>query len=197
MEIIEKAKGFLGDPSKGFSLYRDETPEEAVKYYLVIAVVYSFLCAITTAVIYAMVSPLVSDFGLMTEPYGFVEIFSSFFMTLILMLISVFIWGALLHLFAYLLGGRQDIMKTLRAAMYASTPLALIGWIPLLGIIGWIWVCALDVIGLNNYQDISPGRAIAAVVVPVVSLFVIAIAIVGIAITIIVPIALEGFSVPQ
>ncbi len=197
MDFIVKAKEFLSDPSKGFNLYRDETPEEAAKYYLFIVVIYSLLSAIVTAIIYTVVNPLVSNYGLMTEPYGITEIFSNFFMTLILMLITVFIWGALLHVFAYAMGGRKEIMKTIRAALYASTPLALVGWIPLLGIIGWIWVCALDIIGLNQYQEISPGRAIAAVIIPVVLLFVTVLALLIVSITVIIPMVLEGFSVPQ
>ncbi len=197
MDLIEKAREFLGDPSKGFDLYRDETPEEAVKYYLFIAAVYSLLCAVMNGIIYNSVSPQVSKYGIFTDPHGIAEVFSDFFMTLIFMLLGVFIWGAIIYLFAYILGGRKEILKTIRAAMYASTPLALIGWIPLFGVIGWIWVCALDIIGLNKYQEISPGRAIAAVIMPVVLLVLTAIILLVIAITVIVPMALEGFSVPQ
>lgn len=195
MQLIEKAKGFLSDPSKEFNLNRDEAPEEAVKYYLLIAGVYSFLSAIVLALIYAVASPLVSSYGLLTEPHGITEIFSNFFMSFILMLIGVFIWGAILHLFAYVLGGRKEFMKTIRAAMYATTPLALIGWIPFVGFIGWVWVCALDIIGLNVYQEISPGRAIATVIIASLLLFVTVFVVLVVIITTIIPMVLEGISV--
>ncbi|VVB87900.1 Yip1 domain protein [uncultured archaeon] len=195
MQLIEKVKGFLGDPSKEFNLNRDEAPEEAVKYYLIIAGIYSLLSAIVFALIYTMVSPLVNNYGLLTQPYGITEIFSNFFMSFILMLIGVFIWGTILYIFAFALGGRKGFIKTIRAAMYATTPLALIGWIPLLGAIGWIWVCALDIIGLHVYQDISPGRAIAAVIISSLLLFVTVLVVLIVIITTIVPMVLEGISV--
>jgi hypothetical protein len=41
MDFIEKVKGFLLKPSKTFDALKEEPLEEAVKYYAVIAAVYS------------------------------------------------------------------------------------------------------------------------------------------------------------
>jgi len=109
MDLIEKAKGFLSEPTQAFETSKEEPLEEAVKYYLFIAAVYSLLSAIITGIIYSIVSPLVSKYNVMTEPLSFAETFSDFFMSFILMLICVFIWGALLHVFAYMLGRRCHI----------------------------------------------------------------------------------------
>lgn len=202
MDLLKKAKGFLADPVKEFETSKEESLEEAVKYYLFIAAVYSFLSAIMTSIIYSIVSSIVSENvpseyqNMVSLPArGFSELFSDFFMSFVLMLICVFIWGALLHAMAYILGGRWEIARTIKVAMYSSTPLILLGWIPMLGIFGWIWVGALNVVGLHQYQDLPAGKAIASVIVPIILLIILAIVLLIVAVTIIVPMAMEGISV--
>ncbi|MFH0904281.1 MAG: YIP1 family protein [Methanobacteriota archaeon] len=197
MDLIEKAKGFLSEPTQAFEISKEEPLEEAVKYYLFIAAVYSLLSAIITgiiySIIYSIVSPLVSKYYVLKEPNGITETFGDFFMTFILMLICVFIWGALLHVFAYMLGGRWHISRSIKVALYSSTPLILLGWIPGLNIFGWIWVGALNVVGLHQYQDLSEGRAIAAVLSPIILLLILAIVILIIMVSVIIPMAITGF----
>jgi hypothetical protein len=192
MDIIDKAKGFLSEPTRAFEISKEEPLEEAVKYYLFIAAFYSLLSAIITGIIYSIVSPLLSKYNVMTVPHVFSETFKDFFMRFILMLICVFIWGVLLHVFAYMLGGRWNISRSIKVAMYSSTPLALLGWIPVLGIFGWIWVGALNIVGLHQYQDLPEGRAIAAVLIPVILLLILAIVILITIVSVIIPMALTG-----
>ncbi len=193
MDLIEKAKGFLYEPTRAFETSKEEPLEEAVKYYLFIAAVYSLLSAIMTGIIYSIVSPMISKYNVLTEPHGFAETFADFFQSFILMLICVFIWGALLHVFAYMLGGRLHISRSIKVAMYSSTPLILLGWIPVLGIFGWIWGGALNVVGLHQYQDLPEGKAIVAVLAPVVMLSILAIVILIIIVSLIIPMAITGF----
>lgn len=193
MDLIEKVKGFLSEPTRAFETSKEEPLEEAVKYYLIIAAVYALLFSIITAIIYSVISSLEIKYNPITEPLSLSETFSIFFMFFILMLICVFIWGALLHVFAYMLGGRGHISRSIKVAMYSSTPLILLGWIPLLGIFGWIWVGALNVVGLHQYQDLPEGKAIAAVLTPVILLLILAIVILIIIVSVIIPMAITGF----
>lgn len=193
MDLIEKVKGFLSEPTRAFGASKEEPLEEAVKYYLIIAAVYALLFSIITAIIYSVISSLEIKYNPITEPLSLSETFSIFFMFFILMLICVFIWGALLHVFAYMLGGRGHISRSIKVAMYSSTPLILLGWIPLLGIFGWIWVGALNVVGLHQYQDLPEGKAIAAVLTPVILLLILAIVILIIIVSVIIPMAITGF----
>lgn len=199
MDLLKKAIGFLNDPINEFETSKDEKLEEAVKYYLSIAAVYSLLSAIMSAILYSIVSSIVTQNVdpkyIVLEPRGFAELFSDFFMSLVLMLICVFIWGAILHGMAYIMGGRWDITRSIKVAMYSSTPLVLLGWIPMLGIFGWIWVGALNVVGLHQYQDLPAGKAIAAVILPIILLIILAIVALIVAVTTIIPMVLEGISV--
>ncbi len=199
MDILKKAIGFLTDPIKEFETSKDESLEEAAKYYLSIAAVYSLLSAIMTSLIYSIVSSVVTqNLGskyIVLEPRGFAELFSEFFMSFILMLICVFLWGAILHGMAYIMGGRWDITRSIKVAMYSSTPLVLLGWIPMLGIFGWIWVGALNVVGLHKYQDLPAGKAIASVILPIILLIILAIVLLIVIVTTIIPMVMEGISV--
>ena len=198
MDIIEKMIGFLLEPTRAFETSKEEPLEEAVKYYLLIAAVYSLFSAIITgiiySIIYSIVNPLVNNYYVLKTPNGFMETLGDFFMLFILMLICVFIWGAILHVFAYLLGGRWHISRSIKVALYSSTPLILLGWIPLLGIFGWIWVGALNVVGLHQYQDLPESKAIAAVLTPIILLSILAIVILIIIVSVIIPIANTGFN---
>ena len=202
MDIIKKVKGFLSEPTRTFETCKEEPLEEAVKYYLLIAAVYSLLFAIITAmiysVIYSIVNPLISNNTVLKDnialkvPNGITETFGDFFMLFILMLISVFIWGAILHFFSYILGGRWNISRSIKVAMYGSTPLMLLGWIPVIGIFGWIWAGALNVVGLHQYQDLGEGKAIMAVLTPIILLLLTVLALLIVIILMIIPMAISG-----
>jgi len=196
MDIIKKVKEFLSEPTRAFETYKEETLEEAVKYYLLIAAVYSLLFAMITAMIYSIfysvVNPLISNNIMLKVPNGITETFGDFFMLFILMLICVFIWGAILHVFAYIQGGRWNISRSIKVAMYSSTPLMLLGWIPVLGIFGWIWAGALNVVGLHQYQDLSEGKAITAVLAPTILLLLTVLALLIVIILMIIPMAMSG-----
>lgn len=197
MNLIEKVKGFLSEPTRAFETSKEEPLEEAVKYYLLIAAVYSLLFAIITgfiySVLYSVVNPLISKYYVLKAPNGITETFGDFFMLFILMLICVFLWGVIIHVFSYLLGGKWNISRSIKVALYSSTPLMLLGWIPVLGIFGWIWVGALNVVGLHKYQDLSEGKAITAVFASV-TLFLMIVLVLLIATTLmIIPMVISGF----
>ena len=160
-------------------------------YKVMRTILFSLLLSIMIALIYSIVTPIVGKY-LSLESGGIVEIFSNFFMSFILMLIFVFVWGAILHGMTYILGGRWEIARTIRVAMYSSTPLILLGWMPIFGIFGWIWAGALNVVGLHQYQDISEGKAITAVLAPIILLMLIVLVILIVLISTIIPMVISG-----
>jgi hypothetical protein len=90
-------------------------------------------------------------------------------------IILVFIGGAWLHLWVYILGGRKGYIQTVKSLMYGSTPLLLIGWIPFVSIIGEIWAFVLQILGVRELHEISTGRAIGAVIIAILVPVIIAI----------------------
>ena len=85
---------------------------------------------------------------------------------------NILFYAALDHLALVLLGGGgRGFETTLRAVCYAQGPLAL-GVVPVIGLqIGQIWSLVLRVIALKELHAITLGKAIAAVILPILALF--------------------------
>ncbi len=94
-------------------------------------------------------------------------------MDLILTVIGAFIGGAIVHIFVYSVGGKKGITKTIIALMYADTPYLLFGWIPLIGFIAAIWTVVLNVLGIRQFQELTTGRAILAIFMPLIIIIII------------------------
>lgn len=105
-----------------------------------------------------------------------------FVIFLILAIASALISGALYHIGVYILGGRKGIAQTIKATMYGSIPglllMILLGWIPSgtfsifsendIFIFAPIWSLGVEIIGLRRLQDLTIGKAIAAVILSIV-----------------------------
>ncbi|WP_265582391.1 YIP1 family protein [Methanofollis aquaemaris] len=86
--------------------------------------------------------------------------------------VILFILAALLlHLFVVLLIGGNGIKETVKALAYAATPALLLGWIPLVGVLAWVWSLGLAAIGVRELHETSTGRAaVATLSLPVFAL---------------------------
>ncbi|MBA3043747.1 YIP1 family protein [archaeon] len=181
MGFFEKVKGFMFNPTNTFNNAKPDTLSESFKYFIILLLIYSSLSA-------AMMSAQIMLIGFVTEGmFGFpvhglptttvliFEVLKTFIMSIIFGIIGVFIGGAWLHLWVYVVGGRKGIAQTIKSCMYSATPSYLIGWIPCIGFIGSIWGLVLNVIGISQLQEISTGRAIAAFILAVVPLIIITI----------------------
>jgi hypothetical protein len=84
------------------------------------------------------------------------------------MLFAIFISGFYYHVFVILFGGQKGLTQTVKAVMYASTPALLLGWIPFVSFIGSVWTVILIIIGVRENQEMTTGRAVLVVLVPLV-----------------------------
>ena len=158
-DMIEKGKGFLLDPVNAFRQAVADEPGTVLPYFAVLLLLNAILSALLAgAMIGTMPVP-----G-MTEPPGAVAVF---FMILVGGFIGTLIFGAWLHLFVYILGGRRGIWQTLKAVMYGHTPFLLFGWIPFLGFLFTFWSLVLGILGIRELQEMSSLKAILAVALAV------------------------------
>ncbi|MFB6294678.1 MAG: YIP1 family protein [Candidatus Nanohaloarchaea archaeon] len=93
-------------------------------------------------------------------------------MTVIGGIIGVFVSAAILHVSVYLLGGR-DMERTLTVVAYATAIQAFLGWIPLVNLIGVLYVMYAQLRGIEKLHRFSLGRATAAFLLPVIVIAVI------------------------
>jgi hypothetical protein len=106
-----------------------------------------------------------------------VKAFTAFLVTYLLflpyflfvfMLFAIFISGFYYHVFVILFGGQKGLTQTVKTVMYASTPALLLGWIPFVSFIGSVWTVILIIIGVRENQELTTGRAVLVVLVPLV-----------------------------
>lgn len=170
MDFYEKVKGFVLEPSKTFDATKEDTLEDALKYYVGITAIFSALSAVYTVLFVFAFGSMMGGFEKMFlgAGAGIAGAISIFVMVLILMVISAFIGGVIVHIFVYIMGGKKGIAKTIIALMYADTPYLLFGWIPLIGLIALIWSLVLNVLGIRQFQELTTGRAILAILIPII-----------------------------
>jgi hypothetical protein len=169
-----KTKGFLGAPSNTFDDVAPETLGSALKYFAIWAAVYAILQTVFFYVLgVGILQTLWEWLGLGPAVvysfdavlYGLIALVGAF--------AGLFIYGSWAHLFVRAFGGRKGYENTIKVFAYGYTPSLLLGWIPFVGGLFWIWALVLDIIGVRQLHEISTGRAIGAVLLSIVALGVI------------------------
>lgn len=173
LSIVARVKGFLFSPSLTFDASKDDTLGDAFTYFLIILAIYAILAAIIVTVAFSLIARMLESFNLpLAMPLGAamgpVVGVALFITALIGGIIGVFVWGFWLHLWVFLLGGRNGVVQTLKAVIYGSTPYLILGWIPLINVITVIWTLIVEVIGLRKLHGFSTGKAVLAMLLAII-----------------------------
>ena len=180
MCISDKIKGFLAKPKETFLAMKDESLGKAYQYYVVLLIIFSVLYGIVTILtginsfseVTAMIGNVfgpgygdaISAFGGFAAAMDFFFIYLMFVMSLF----TIFLSGFILHCFVLMFDGEKGYKMTLKSMFYAYTPYLLLGWIPFVNILALIWTLALQVIGIKTYHEISTGKAVMVVILPII-----------------------------
>ncbi len=141
-----------------------------IKYYAVIAVIYSAIFAVLLAFVGTLFGSMMGrrNLGmLMGAGTGAGGAIIFFILFMVLAIIGAFIGGAILHIFVYLVGGRKGLEQTIKAVMYGSTPGLLLG-LPIIGFIAGIWSLVMEIIGIRQLHELTTGKAVLAVLIPII-----------------------------
>lgn len=170
----EKITGFLGNPTNAFNNVKSERFAGCVKYYGVLLVIYSILATTIFMATGIAMETMVRTMGgtVIGEGISVNDYITTLTFSIVIGIIGLFIGGAWLHLWIYILGGRKGYANTVKAIAYGATPALLFSWIPCIGFIGSIWSLVLNVIGISHLQEISTGRSAAAFILAVVSVII-------------------------
>ncbi len=172
LSIGERIKGFLFSPSDTFDASMEDTVGDAFKYYVVILAIYAVLSAIIVAVAFSLFAGILGTFGVRTMTFGAamgpLVAVGVFVGVLVSGIIGVFIGGLWLHIWVYLVGGRNGIEETIKAVIYGMTPSLLLGWIPVVGFIAGIWALIVEIIGVRQLHELSTGKAVLAVIIAII-----------------------------
>lgn len=177
--VLNKIRGFLFSPSLSFRRARDEEEWDTVSYLIVLAVFYSILSTVLTTIeIFSHPFAILSS--IQPGPADLLLVVALIFVILVFTLILAAVFGLFLHIFVYLVGGRKGVWQTEKTVFYSLTPMFVLGWIPLIGlIVGGIWSIVLGVIGVRELHGIPDTKAAIAVILAIVIAAVIVIILLG------------------
>jgi hypothetical protein len=181
-DFVSNVKGFIMTPSETFRKTSGKSLSAAYQYYAVLLVIFTVLfgivavsmgLAVFTSVVDKMaVVPVVGGVAASAAANfsGFVIALGVFFVYLLFLfyLLGVFVEGLIIHAFVVLMGGEKGAKQTIKTTMYASTPFLLLGWIPIVSTIAYIWSFALLIIGIKETQEMELGNAILVMIIPIV-----------------------------
>jgi hypothetical protein len=173
--FFDTAKGFLLRPVETFRRSQGESFESAFVYFVILLVVNAVLTALISLAGIAAAPWVVAPAAPEPATGSVIFILLTFFSTVIGNIILLFAGGLIVHLFVILLGGRQGVTETLKAFMYGDTPLLLLGWIPIIGVLAALYSIVLWIIGIHELQQISVIRAALSLILPVAIALIIAI----------------------
>ena len=166
MDVAGKAKGFFLRPSATFQATKEENLSSAFQYYVILLIIFSVLMFIVYAAALTFL-PAVTGGRL---PTGFgveLGILLAFFL-FVIRFYGIFLSGLTYHVFVILFGGTEGVGQTMKAVMYASTPALILGWIPVVAIVGDIWTLILNVIGIRENQELPLVRAVLVLIIPLI-----------------------------
>jgi hypothetical protein len=169
-DIINKAKSAITSPSTFFqSVRKEQGMGEAIKFYVVMGSIYLILSTIAASVILTGVADIVSI------------IVGSVFAIIVIvpLLIISFITVGISHIFVSLLGGKNGFSQTYKAAAYGNSSTFVLGWIPVIGGLAALYSLYLFIKGISVLQNMSMGRAAAAVLIPLFVVIVLVVFIIG------------------
>ena len=154
MSLIKNVKGFLIEPSKTYYTSKEDTLGDATKYFVILVFIFAILNVISASVFLKL---------------GLIEALLFGIVILISKIVMIFIWGAILHIGVYIVGGKKGISQTIKALMYANTPALLFTVLVsiflngILVFVVWLWVLLLLILGIRQLQEITTNRALIAV----------------------------------
>jgi hypothetical protein len=159
--IADKVKGLIVKPVETFRESKNDPTGTVFGYFAVLLLLHSILATIISVLRIESMPMLAGMPWVAQAPY------LVFFFMLVGGFIGPLIFGAWLHLWVYIFGGRRGILQTQKAVMYGSTPRLLFGWIPFIGFFFMLWSLALCILGVRELQEMDSLKAILAVALAV------------------------------
>jgi len=167
---MKKARVFLGriwgmlrHPVRTYRTVGEEGLRGTLWYFLVVLLVLAVILLIGGAVVYPrFLAPYLGEYSSL----GWISLVLVVPFVLVFGFIALMLGGLILHLFVWLLGGKQGLSQTYKAYACGNTPLLLSLWFPPILVVTGIWSLVLAIVGIRDMQKLSTARAIGSVLIP-------------------------------
>jgi hypothetical protein len=181
-DFVKNVQGFLMSPVEAFKQVGAKSLGAAYQYYTMLLVIFAVLYGIVTLAVGAFMFngyvqqlsmvPLIGKIlSAQLAKFGAFVMASELFyvyMVFLALLFGVFLVGFLLHVFVIMMDGKKGVRETIKTTMFAATPGLLLGWIPIICIIGWVWSFVLLILGFRDNNGLSFEKAVFVAVIPVI-----------------------------
>jgi hypothetical protein len=170
IEPLEKIKMLFLEPSGFFSRVRDETISRSLILYTIISLIMIF---IRYGLIFAL-GQLGSNYrysGILGGGlFGLFGIYSYAFIIFFFVggIILTFVYSGIVHLTAKIAGGEGGFVDSYNAVTYSLIVSSILSIIPVIGMLAFIYSIVLAVFGISEYHKISKGKAVTAVLSPLI-----------------------------
>jgi len=170
--LINKIKQVLTDPINFFESLRKETGIKSAFVYLLILSLFSTILGLIVGLLFQNYS-----YDLLSKMFGFAFPKPQYTASMLVLftfigygmgLISSFIMAGILHVWILIFGGKENYSKTYQLYIYSRTPKFIIGWIPFVNYLTWIYDLVLLIIGTQKVHNISKVKSILMYVIPIV-----------------------------
>ncbi len=167
-KYINKAQEVLKKPKIFFEkVVKEKGYKEAFSYYAILSIISTIL----TFIVGLILNPSILSKGDLNP----VIVGSGLVVGYLFNLALTFVFTGILYLWIKLWKGKEDYQKTYLLFVYSRTPQLAIGWIPFVGIAGWLYSFYLLMIGTQKIHKISQKSSVIMYVVPLILFIVISI----------------------
>lgn len=175
MDYIETWKEVMQTPS---DFYRRMPTTGGYSDPLTFAAISFAVSGILSAILRYGISNV---FGTPGKGLGFTMLFGIVIATPILGIIGLFVGAAIFYVIFRILGGTGSYEGTLRFLSYA-TAVQVLSWIPLIGLVLWIYGIYLYIVGGSYVHRVSMGKSAIAVLLPSIVILILVLIVAGMAI---------------
>jgi len=170
--LFIKIKQILINPSNFFENVKKETGIKQSFIYLMVLSLFSTVLGLVVGQslqnYYYNLVARVFGFSFPQPKYtiGILILFA--FIGYLVILLSSFIMAGILHVWILIFGGKEEYAKTYQLYVYSKTPRFIVGWIPFVTYLTWIYDLVLLIIGTQKIHNISRTKSILMYVIPIV-----------------------------
>ncbi len=167
--LFEKIKTVLTSPTKFYNSVKSEKGFKSPILYLLVMSLLSIV--LSTAFTLAFPPSLLG----VTVPVSLEASIIGIPIAFVIGIIATFLIVGIFHVFVYLLGGKNGFLQTFKSNVYGSTPSYIFGWIPYVNLVVGIYsLFYLIPKGISMQHNMSMGRAVLAILLPVIIVLVLA-----------------------
>jgi len=162
MDVVNRIRGFSFHPTKEFAASKEDSISDAFRYFVpFLAVIGAIIAIALTAVVLILGLSEISKLAPLLGAGAFVGL-------IVVGVFAVLYIAVWLHIWVYLMGGRNGLRQTLKAITYGVTPCLILWWLPGPNIlIAPIWSLILVIYGLKGLHELSMKNSIFAIVLAV------------------------------